>query len=627
MGSGAQGNESVFAVSLDRYLRDNQHLGLLRMTVCDPVDEGVHTLIGRRLVDSDPAGSIAGHGPSGCGTLAPAPVLVHVRSGPGSQATSRSFLAQPASTDPGALCSLIIDASDNDVALLLVSARSGVTTEVRRHVCLISHAGFRHVIVVVTDTEQMPDPREAFDRVTEAVRSFADRVEIDKLTALPAALSSGENIVSAAAAMPWYQGPTLTDCLTAIEPEVSRQRNAHFRLMVLQVEERGGHQACSGLVASGTVRPGDRVRIQPMGRESRVTGISAASKKLDEAVAGQSVTLTVENAAGIGPGAVISTINAPAEVADQFEARIIWLHEQPLYPGRKYLMRIGASTVDAVVTDIKYEINVDNLDHLAANKLELSGIGVCNLALDRPVPFAPYGDNRDLGGFLLIDRLSGDTMGVGMLNFALRRAHNIHLQHVDIDKQARVAQKGHRPCVLWFTGLSGSGKSTVANLVERRLHALGAHTYLLDGDNVRHGLNRDLGFTDADRVENIRRVAEVSKLMVDAGLVVITAFISPFRAERRMARQLLLEGEFFEIFTDTPLEVAEQRDPKGLYKKARRGDLKNFTGIDSPYERPEAPEIRLDTGALDPESAADRVIRHLMENGILAVEDRVARSR
>jgi bifunctional enzyme CysN/CysC len=372
-----------------------------------------------------------------------------------------------------------------------------------------------------------------------------------------------------------------------------------------------------GLIASGQVRPGDRVRVQPSGRESTVSRIVAYSADdgadLDVAVAGQSVTLTLADEVDISRGDVISSAEAPAEVADQFECSIVWMADEPLLPGRPYLLKIGTRTVGASITEPKYKVNVNTMEHLAAKKLELNEIGVCNIALDRPVPFDAYKDNRETGGFILIDRMSNNTVGAGMLHFALRRSHNIHLQPMDIDKAARARLMGHKPVVLWFTGLSGAGKSTIANLVEKKLYAMGRHSYLLDGDNVRHGLNKDLGFTEGDRVENVRRVGEVARLMVDAGLIVLTAFISPFRAERALARSLVAEGEFIEIHVDTPLEVAESRDVKGLYKKARRGELRNFTGIDSPYEVPEAPELRVDTTTMSPEQAADRVIDKLRE--------------
>jgi bifunctional enzyme CysN/CysC len=370
-------------------------------------------------------------------------------------------------------------------------------------------------------------------------------------------------------------------------------------------------------VASGVVRPGDRVRVQPSGRESRVARIVTADGDLPMAVAGQSVTLTLADEIDVSRGSVISRADAPAEVADQFEATVVWMAEEPMFPGRSYLLKIGTETVNATITQPKYKLNVNTLEHLAARKLELNEIGVCNLALDRVVAFDPYEANRETGGFILVDRLTNHTIGAGMLHFALRRAHNIHVQHLDVDKAARAALKGQTPCVLWFTGLSGAGKSTIANIVEKRLHAMGRHTYLLDGDNVRHGLNKDLGFSETDRVENVRRVGEVARLMVDAGLIVLTAFISPFRAERALARSLLAEHEFLEIHVDTPLDVAESRDVKGLYRKARRGELKNFTGIDSPYEPPEAPALRVDTVACTPDEAADRILALLRDRGLV----------
>jgi bifunctional enzyme CysN/CysC len=372
-----------------------------------------------------------------------------------------------------------------------------------------------------------------------------------------------------------------------------------------------------GLIAGGQVRPGDRVRIQPSGRETRVARIVAADGDRALAVAGESVTLTLADEVDVSRGDVISAADAPAEVADQFECTLVWMADEPMLPGRSYLMKIGTRTVGASITEPKYKLNVNTMEHLAAKKLELNEIGICNLALDRPVAFDPYADNRDTGGFILIDRISNGTIGAGMLHFALRRAHNIHLQHLDVDKAARGVLLRQRPAVLWFTGLSGAGKSTIANRVEKKLHAAGRHCYLLDGDNVRHGLNRDLGFTEADRVENVRRVAEVARLMVDAGLIVLTAFISPFRAERALARGLVADDEFIEIHVDTPLAVAEQRDVKGLYRKARRGELANFTGIDSPYEMPESPELRIDTVHEDADAAADRVVALLHARGLI----------
>jgi bifunctional enzyme CysN/CysC len=374
----------------------------------------------------------------------------------------------------------------------------------------------------------------------------------------------------------------------------------------------------SGAIVSGRVHPGDKLRVLPSGRDSVVERIVTQDGDLPVAMAGQSVTLTLRDEIDISRGDVLATCEALPGVTDQFEATIIWMAEEPMFPGRPYLLKIGARVVGATLATPKYKMNINTMEHLAARQLELNEIGVCNLNLDRQVAFDPYQHNRDMGGFVLIDRLSNNTVGAGLVHFALRRAENIHWQAIDVHKQAHSDLKKQKPCVLWFTGLSGAGKSTIANMVEKRLHALGKHTYLLDGDNVRHGLNKDLGFTEADRVENIRRVGEVAKLMVDAGLIVLVSFISPFRSERRMSRELVEQGEFFEIYVDTPINVAEQRDPKGLYKKARRGDLKNFTGIDSPYEAPENPEIRIDTTQVKPEEAAQLIVEHLIQAGVLA---------
>jgi bifunctional enzyme CysN/CysC len=410
--------------------------------------------------------------------------------------------------------------------------------------------------------------------------------------------------------MPW---------LEAVEVDEFRMQHAPLRLPVQWVNRPNlDFRGFAGTLASGSVKPGDRIRAQPSGRESTVARIVTADGDLPLAVAGQSITLTLADEIDISRGDVISAADSPAEVADQFEATLVWMADEPMFPGRPYLMKVGARTVNVSITEPKYRVNVNTMEHLAAKQLELNEIGEVNLALDRAIAFDPYTANRETGGFILIDRLSNNTVGSGMLRFALRRSHNIHLQHVDVDKAARAALNGQRPGVVWFTGLSGAGKSTIANLVEKKLHAMGRHTYLLDGDNIRHGLNKDLGFTEADRVENIRRVAEVARLMVDAGLIVMTAFISPFRAERAMARGLVADGEFVEVHVDTPLDVAEQRDVKGLYKKARRGELKNFTGVDSPYEPPEAPELRVDTTTMTADEAADRVIALLRERGVIA---------
>jgi bifunctional enzyme CysN/CysC len=458
---------------------------------------------------------------------------------------------------------------------------------------------------------------EVFARIEDDFRKFAGQVGLPTVTCIPVSAVKGDNIVERSTAMPWYQGPTLMGLLDEVPVDELRLVDQPARLPVQWVNRPNpDFRGFAGTLVSGQLHKGEAVRIQPSGRTSRVARLVTADGDLERAVVGQSITVTLEDEVDVSRGDLIVAARDPAEVADEFEATIVWMNEAPLLPGRGYLMKVGPKTVTATVNPLKYKINVTTFGRMAAPTLELNEIGVGNLELDRPIAFDGYKTNRDTGGFILIDRISNDTVGAGMLHFALRRANNVQWQALDVNKAVRASAKGQKACVLWFTGLSGAGKSTIANLVEKRLHSGGRHTYLLDGDNVRHGLNKDLGFTDADRVENIRRIAEVAKLMVDAGLIVATAFISPFRAERQMARSLLGEGEFVEVFVDTPLGVAEQRDPKGLYKKARRGDLKNFTGIDSPYEAPERPEIRIDTTGTSSEEAAELVVAYLQRRGM-----------
>lgn len=503
---------------------------------------------------------------------------------------------------------MVTGASTADLAVILVDARKGVLTQTRRHSFLVSLLGIRRVVVAVNKMDLVDWSEEILDAIRTEYLDFAERIGLDDVTFIPLSALRGDNVVAPSPNTPWYHGPTLMAYLETVAVD-DDTATLPFRMPVQWVNRPNlDFRGFSGRIVGGTVRPGDPVRVLPAGTTSTVDRIVTMDGDLDEAVAGQSVTLTLADEIDASRGDVICAGDSPCEVADQFEAHVVWMHEDEMLPGRPYLMKIGTRTVGVTLGHPKYRIDVNNLDHLAANTLELNEIGVCNVATDRPIPFDAYTSNRDTGGFVIIDRQTQNTVGAGMLHFALRRSHNIHWQDVQVDKAARADMNLHRPGVVWFTGLSGSGKSTVANVVESKLHAMGVRTYLLDGDNVRHGLNRDLGFTDADRVENIRRIAEVAGLMVDAGLVVLTAFISPFRAERQLARDRVEPGEFVEVFVDTPLEVAEQRDPKGLYRKARAGDLVNFTGIDSPYEPPEAPEVHVDTTALSPEQAADLVI-------------------
>jgi bifunctional enzyme CysN/CysC len=514
---------------------------------------------------------------------------------------------------------MVTGASTADAAILLVDARKGVLTQTRRHSYLVSLLGIRHVVLAVNKMDLVGYARSPFAAIEADYRAFATRIGLEDVRCIPVAALHGDNVVTPSLRMDWYAGPTVLDYLETVEIDQARLERASFRMPVQWVNRpHAEFRGFAGLVASGTVRPGDRVRVQPSGRESRVARLAAADGDLGQAVPGQSITLVLADEIDVSRGDVISSAEAPAGVADQFEATLVWMGDQPMLPGRPYWLKIGTKTVTATISHLKYRVNINTLEHLAAKRLGLNEIGVGNLALDRPIAFDAYRDNRDTGGFILIDRLTNHTVGAGMLHFALRRSQNIHWQATDVHKQARALQKGQRACVLWFTGLSGAGKSTIANLVERELHARGRHTYLLDGDNVRHGLNRDLGFTDEDRVENIRRVAEVARLMVDAGLIVLVSFISPFRSERAMARGLLEPGEFLEIFVDAPLAVVEARDPKGLYGKVRRGELRNFTGIDSPYEPPERPDLRIDTTATTPEAAAEQILAVLDGRGALS---------
>ena len=512
---------------------------------------------------------------------------------------------------------MVTGGSTADLAVILIDARKGVLTQTRRHSYLVSLLGIRHVVLAINKMDLKGYSQEVFDRIVDEYSVFAKQIGLGNITAIPMSALKGDNITETTAQMPWYHGPTLMGHLETVELD-GDLRDRPFRLPIQWVNRPNqDFRGFAGMIASGTVRKGEKIRSLPSGKESTVAGILIADTDADSAGAGQSVTITLNDEIDSSRGDVLVHPASMPAVADQFQATLVWMHEEPMLPGRPYLLKVGTRTVTATITTPKYKVNVNTLEHLAAKQLELNEIGVCNIGLDQPIPFDPYTENRDTGGFILIDKLTNDTVCAGMLNFALRRSENIHWQALDVNKQVRSAQKGQKACALWFTGLSGSGKSTIANLVEKQLLARGRHTYMLDGDNVRHGLNKDLGFTDADRVENIRRVAEVSRLMVDAGLIVLVSFISPFRSERRMARELFAPGEFLEVFVDTPLEMAEQRDPKGLYKKARRGEIKHFTGIDSPYERPENAEVHLNTAELAPERAADAILAKLEAAGML----------
>jgi bifunctional enzyme CysN/CysC len=492
-----------------------------------------------------------------------------------------------------------------------------VLTQTRRHSYIVSLLGIEKVMLAVNKMDLVEYSQEIFDTIVDEYRDFARQIGLHDVVAIPVSGLRGDNVTEPSEHTAWYHGPTLMGYLETVEVADTLQHRP-LRMPVQWVNRPNlDFRGFAGTIVAGAVSPGDRVKVLPSGRESRVARIVTMDGDLERAVAGQSVTLTLEDEIDVSRGDLFCPATLPAGVADQFETTIIWMSDEPMLPGRPYWLKIGTRQVSATITEPKYKVNVNTLEHLAAKKLTLNEIGVCNVSLDHVVPFDPYAENRDTGGFILVDRLGNATVGAGLIHFALRRSQNIHWQALDVNKAARAEVKGQKPCVLWFTGLSGAGKSTIANLVEKQLHSLGRHTYLLDGDNVRHGLNRDLGFTDTDRVENIRRVAEVAKLMSDAGLIVMVSFISPFRAERRMARSLFEFGEFIEIHVDTPLAEAERRDPKGLYGKARRGELKNFTGIDSPYEPPEKPEIYIDTTKSPPEDSAALIVEELRKAGML----------
>ena len=621
---------------IEAYLVAHEHKSLLRFITCGSVDDGKSTLIGRLLYDSkmifeDQLAALEADskkvGTQG-GDLDFA-LLVDGLAAEREQGITIDVAYRYFSTDkrkfivadtPGHeqyTRNMVTGASTADLAVILIDARKGVLTQTRRHSYLVSMLGIRKVVLAINKMDLVDYSHEIFDTIVAEYRDFARQIDLHEIVAIPVSGLKGDNIAGPSSHTPWYHGPTLMGYLETVEIE-DRLQHRPFRLPVQWVNRPNlDFRGFAGTIVSGTVSAGERVRVLPSGRESRVARIVTMDGDLERAVAGQAVTLTLEDEIDVSRGDVLACTSAPPAVADQFETTLVWMADEPMLPGRPYWMKIGAKQVSATITEPKYKVNVNTLEHLAAKKLALNEIGVCNVALDHPIAFDPYAENRDTGGFILIDRLSNATIGAGLIHFALRRSQNIHWQALDINRVSRAGLKGQKPCVLWFTGLSGAGKSTIANLVEKQLHALGRHTYLLDGDNVRHGLNRDLGFTDTDRVENIRRVAEVAKLMVDAGLIVITSFISPFSAERQLARNLLEPGEFIEVFVDVPLEVAESRDVKGLYAKARRGQLPHFTGIDSPYEAPEAAEVHLPAAAMTAEQAADRVLDKLREMGVV----------
>jgi bifunctional enzyme CysN/CysC len=610
---------------------------LLRFVTCGSVDDGKSTLIGRLLTDTgnvpdDQLAALRADSrkaglPDGRidyallldGLAAEREQGITIDVAYRYFATARrKYIVADAPGHEQYTRNMVTGASTADLAIVLVDATKGLLDQTRRHSMLVALLGIRRVALAVNKMDLVDYAAPVFEAIRGAYRSFAAHIGIDDVTVIPVSGLLGDNLVERSSRTAWYDGPTLLAWLESVPADEQRSQTQPLRFPVQWVNRAMPHgRGLAGTLAAGSVRLGDRVRVLPSGKESTVRRIVCGDADLDHAIAHQSVALTLTDALDVSRGDLLCAPDAPAQVADRFEATLVWMGEQPMLRGRSYLMKIGPRTVTATVMPLKHKIDIHTLAQVAASTLALNEIGVAVLELDRPVAFDPYADNRDTGGFILIDRLSNATVGAGMLKFALRRADNLHRQITAVDKAARRALGGHGSAVVWLTGLSGAGKSSLANRLEQRLHAQGKHTYLLDGDNVRLSLNMDLGFTAADRVENVRRVAEVARLMVDAGLIVITALISPFRAERRMARELFASGEFIEVFVDVPLAVAESRDPKGLYRKARAGALKNFTGIDSPYEPPEAPELHLDTARLSADDAAETVLRRLREAGLL----------
>ncbi len=628
--------ESLIATDIDAYLALHEHKSMLRFITCGSVDDGKSTLIGRLLYEShlvfdDHLAALEADskqvGTQG-GDLDFA-LLVDGLAAEREQGITidvayrfftteqRKFIVADTPGHEQYTRNMVTGASTADAAVILIDARKGVLTQTRRHSYLVALLGIEHIVVAVNKLDLVDYSAAVFGAIEADYRAFAAEIGLREVTCIPLSALQGDNIIEPSPRTPWYQGPTLLAHLESIDV-VDRPGDTPFRMPVQWVNRPDlDFRGFSGLIVGGTVRPGSSVRALPSGRSSTVRRISTFDGDLDEAVAGQAVTLVLDDEIDVSRGDVLCADDDPAEIADQFEAHLIWMHGEDMLPGRPYLIKLATSVAGATFSQPKYKVNVNTLEHLAARTLELNEIGVCTVTTDRAVAFDPYSSNRDMGGFVIIDRLTNATVGAGLLHFSLRRSQNVHWQAIEVTDGARSAMKGHGSGVVWFTGISGAGKSTIANRTEQLLHSRGVHTYLLDGDNVRHGLNRDLGFTELDRIENVRRVAEVARLMADAGLVVLVSFISPFRAERRLARELAGEGRFCEVHVDTPLADAEARDRKGLYRKARSGQLTNFTGIDSRYEAPEAPEVRIDTTTFGPEEAAESVLDRLRGMGVV----------
>jgi bifunctional enzyme CysN/CysC len=624
--------DALIAQDIDAYLAQHQRKTLLRFITCGSVDDGKSTLIGRLLYDSkmifdDQLAALEADSKR-VGTQGQEidfALLVDGLAAEREQGITidvayrffatekRKFIVADTPGHEQYTRNMVTGASTADLAVILIDARKGVLTQTRRHSYLAHLIGIRHIVLAVNKMDLVGYDQATYDAIVADYATFADSIGIAVFTPIPISGFKGDNVTASSPNTPWYVGPSLIELLETVELDADADRARSFRMPVQWVNRPNlDFRGFAGTIAAGAVAPGDAIRVLPSGKTSTIARIVTFDGDLDIAVAGQSVTLTLADEIDCSRGDVIAAAGDPPQVADQFEAAIVWMADEPLLPGRGYWLKLGTQTVTAQVHAPKHQVNVNTMEQLAAATLDLNAIGVANIATDKPLVFEPYADSRELGGFILIDKVTNATVAAGMLHHALRRSQDVHWQAIDVSRAAHAVQKGQEPKLLWFTGLSGSGKSTIANLVEKKLFALGRHSYLLDGDNIRHGLNRDLGFNDADRVENIRRVGEVARLMTDAGLIVLTAFISPFRAERELVRAMLPAGDFVEIFIDTPLAVAEARDVKGLYKKARAGEIANFTGISSPYEVPERPDIRVDTARETPEAAAERIVEYIM---------------
>ena len=630
--------DDLIASDIGAYLQKHEDKSLLRFITCGSVDDGKSTLIGRLLYDSkmifeDQLASLEADSKrvGTQGENIDFALLVDGLAAEREQGITidvayrffatdkRKFIVADTPGHEQYTRNMATGASTADVAILMIDARKGILTQTRRHSFITTLLGIRRLVLAVNKMDLVNYSEQVFNDIVDDFYDFADELATDlEVQPIPMSALAGINITERSNETDWYDGPSLMEYLETV-PIGDKRLKAPFRMPVQWVNRPNlDFRGFSGQIAAGTVKPGDRIKTLPSGRQSTITRIVTATGDLDEAIAGQSVTLTLADEVDSSRGDVIVSADNPAEVSDQFQVRVLWMSDTPLLPGRRYLLKIGAKTVTATINAPKYGIDINTLNDMPAKTLELNQIGVTTLSLDQAIAFDPYDENREMGGFILIDRQTNDTVGLGLIDFALRRASNIHWQAIDIDRATLAEQKGQKPAVLWFTGLSGSGKSTIANALQKRLFALGKHTFILDGDNVRHGLNRDLGFTDADRVENVRRVSNVARLMSDAGLITLVSFISPFRDERQMARNLMADGEFVEIHIDTPLDVAESRDVKGLYKKARAGEIKNFTGIDSPYEPPLSPELRINTVGQSPEDAAETILDYLKDKGFLS---------